>query len=155
MDVIVSAPGVSGCVYVVMDFLAVLEAESLNIIEDLATITLCTDVEYARFGTALAVVDFNNDGVKDVAIGHPYTGADSLQYHGGVTLYTGDVSAQQFQLIPSMTFTCTEHPCGLGRTLFEHNGTIFMGAPEAGAGGTQRGAVLRISNTTGDLLQKY
>ena len=154
MDLIVSAPGVSGCVYVVMAFLTVLQEESLNIIEDLATIKLCTDFEYARFGTAVAVIDINNDGVNDLAIGHPYTGADSLQYHGGVTIYTGD-SGEQFQLIPSIKFTCTEHPCGLGRTLFAHNGTIFMGAPEAGAGGTQRGAVIRICNSTGDLLQGY
>ena len=154
LDIVVSAPGVSGCVYVIMDILSVLAEDSLNIIEDVATIKLCTDIEYARFGTAVAVTDINNDGVNDLVIGHPYNGADSLQYEGGVTIYTGDVSGQQFQLNPSIKFTCTEHPCGLGRTIFAHNGTIFLGAPEAGAGGRQRGAVVRISNSTGDLLKR-
>ena len=51
LDIVVSAPGVSGCVYVIMDILSVLEEDSLNIIEDVATIKLCTDIEYARFKT--------------------------------------------------------------------------------------------------------
>ena len=43
-----SAPGVRGCVYLLKDFQLKLGV-GLNIIEDLADITLCSQEEYARY----------------------------------------------------------------------------------------------------------
>ena len=43
-----SAPGVRGCVYIVKDFEVKLEAEAVNIIEDVADTIICSEQEYAR-----------------------------------------------------------------------------------------------------------
>ena len=42
-----SAPGVRGCVYLLKDVEVALEADGVNIIEDVADITLCSQQEYA------------------------------------------------------------------------------------------------------------
>ena len=44
-----SAPGVRGCVYIVKDFEVKLEAEAVNIIEDVADTIICSEQEYARY----------------------------------------------------------------------------------------------------------
>ena len=128
----VSAPGVRGCVYVLKDFQLKLDSEGLNIIEDIADITLCSQQEYARylravyntilnsghlrFGTSFAVVDMNGDNVSDLVVGHPYSGAEELQYQGGVSVFLGNITADQFSLSssPSFTVRCSDHPCSLG-----------------------------------------
>ncbi|KAG0201713.1 Glycosylphosphatidylinositol specific phospholipase D1 [Mortierella sp. GBA30] len=45
----------------------------------------------SRFGWALAVVDLNEDGVDDLAIGAPGHGAKDLKYDGSVFVYFGHV----------------------------------------------------------------
>ena len=144
MDLIASAPGLRGCVFVVLDYMGKLSHTSTNYIEDVASLEICSESEYARFGSSFVVTDVNGDGVEDIVIGEPYTGAEDLQYHGGVIVYLGDVSNDQYSLTPSTKFTCTESPCGLGSVLYEDAGYLFMGAPNAGVGGRQRGTVLRI-----------
>jgi len=59
-----------------------------------------------RFGTSVAIVDFNADGLNDVAIGAPTVGSETLDYNGQVYIYlnnrlTGIPSA------PSITIDCT------------------------------------------------
>ena len=147
LDVIVSAPGLRGCVFIVFDFENNLSADSSNIIEDVASVEVCSNSEYARFGSSFVVTDVNGDGVKDLIIGEPYTGAENLEYHGGVSVYWGDVTTGQYSLSPGTRLTCTEHPCGLGSVLYEDKGDLYLGAPNAGAGGTQRGAVLKIEKS--------
>ena len=147
LDVVVSAPGVRGCVFIVLDFESNLNVNSSNIIEDVASVQVCSKSEYARFGSSFAVADVNDDGVNDLVIGEPYTGAENLEYHGGVSVYLGDVTTGQYSLSPSTKFTCTEHPCGLGSVLYEDKGDLFLGAPNAGVGGIQRGAVLKIGKS--------
>ena len=69
-----------------------------------------------RFGTSFGVVDMNRDNVSDLVVGHPYSGAEELQYHGGVSVYLGAIRLGEFSLPPSPSFTvlCSEHPCSLG-----------------------------------------
>ncbi|KAF9190439.1 ferrochelatase hem15 [Haplosporangium sp. Z 767] len=43
----------------------------------------------SRFGYALAVVDLNQDGVDDLAVGAPGTGAKDINYGGSVFVYFG------------------------------------------------------------------
>ena len=58
----------------------------------------------------------NGDNVSDLVVGHPYSGAEELQYHGGVSVFLGDIVAGEFSLSssPSFTVRCSEQPCSLG-----------------------------------------
>ena len=71
---------------------------------------------HLRFGTSFAVVDMNGDNVSDLVVGHPYSGAEQLQYQGGVSVFLGDIAAGEFSLSssPSFTVRCSEQPCSLG-----------------------------------------
>ena len=102
----------------------------------------------SRFGTSFAVLDVNVDGVSDLIVGHPYSGAEELQYHGGVSAYLGAISDDgNFSLSASPWFTikCSEQPCGLGGEMAAGDGTVLVGAASAGAGGRMRGAVLAVT----------
>ena len=147
LDLVVSAPGLRGCVFIVLDYNSNLFENYTNIIEEVASVEVCSESEYARFGSSFVVMDANGDGIDDLIIGEPYTGAENLEYHGGVSIYLGDVTTGQYSLSPSTKLTCTEHPCGLGSVLYEDKGDLFLGAPNAGVRGTQRGAVLKIGKS--------
>ena len=89
VDLIASAPGVRGCVYIIMDLeeLPNLSGEYYYI-ED-SPIQICSEVQYARFGTSFSVIDMNIDGVNDLVVGYPYKGAEFLEYEGDVAVYFG------------------------------------------------------------------
>ena len=89
----------------------------------------------------------NGDGVRDLIVGHPYTGAEALQYHGGVSVYLGEVGGD-FSQSPWLTVECSDHPCGLGATMAQSGQEVIVGATTAAAGGRQRGAVLALSPAT-------
>jgi len=145
-DLVASAPGVRGCVYIIMDLEELPNNGQIYYIED-TPMKVCSEDQYARFGFSFSVIDMNKDGVNDLVFGRPYSGAEFLQYHGGVSVYFGQKLDGEYMLerAPSLTYSCSESHCGLGKTIFSHQDDLFIGAPEAGAGGSQRGAVLRIS----------
>ena len=59
------------------------------------------------------------------------------------------LSESTYQLSePPITITCTETPCSVGQTMTDTGGHLIVGAPDAGAGGRQRGAVFVINNET-------
>ncbi|KAF9959576.1 Glycosylphosphatidylinositol specific phospholipase D1 [Modicella reniformis] len=62
-----------------------------NDIQVLATQTLYGDPEepQSRFGYSLAVVDLNQDGIDDLAVGAPGTGAKDINYDGSVHVFFG------------------------------------------------------------------
>merc|ERR1719369_264701 len=145
-DLVVGAPGVRGCVYVLLDYKEILP-EDVVIIEDIADITICGDNEYGRFGTSLAVLDINGDGVKDLVVGEPYSGADTLTYDGGVQVFFGKREGTEFILEKGFSIKCEESPCGLGSkmTLMDYSPPeLLISAPFAGAGGRQRGGVVGV-----------
>eukprot|EP00026_Physarum_polycephalum_P002545 Phypoly_transcript_02552.p1 GENE.Phypoly_transcript_02552~~Phypoly_transcript_02552.p1 ORF type:complete len:849 (+),score=79.56 Phypoly_transcript_02552:187-2733(+) len=97
VDLIVSAPGYSnatlakpqmGCVYFIFGTSNISLPQFVDI-ESIADYKFCGDSSHDRFGHSLAVLDFNRDGVLDVAISSPTTNSDHLVYEvGNLKIYT-------------------------------------------------------------------
>ncbi|NXJ82663.1 PHLD phospholipase, partial [Trogon melanurus] len=100
-----------------------------------------------RFGSALAVLDFNEDGVPDLAIGAPSVGSQFLTYKGAVYVYFG-MEGGGFASEPNVTITCQYPYCNLGWSLLaadldeDGNADLVVGSPYAPGGGQQRGFVV-------------
>ncbi|XP_049740823.1 phosphatidylinositol-glycan-specific phospholipase D isoform X3 [Elephas maximus indicus] len=99
-----------------------------------------------RFGSALAVLDFNKDGVPDLAVGAPSVGSEQLTYKGAVYVYFGSRQGRMSSL-PNITISCQDIYCNLGWTLLatDVNGDsepdLVIGSPFAPGGGKQKGIV--------------
>ncbi|XP_045151688.1 phosphatidylinositol-glycan-specific phospholipase D [Echinops telfairi] len=99
-----------------------------------------------RFGSALAVLDFNVDGMPDLAVGAPSVGSEQLTYKGAVYVYFGSRQGRMSSP-PNITITCQDTYCNLGWTLLatDVNGDskpdLVIGSPFAPGGGKQQGIV--------------
>lgn len=99
-----------------------------------------------RFGSALAVLDFNQDGLPDLAVGAPSVGSEKLTYKGAVYIYFGSKQGG-LSSSPNITISCQDVYCNLGWTLLatdmngdsEHD--LVIGSPFAPGGGEQKGIV--------------
>uniref|UniRef100_A0A8C3TSQ3 Phosphatidylinositol-glycan-specific phospholipase D n=1 Tax=Catharus ustulatus TaxID=91951 RepID=A0A8C3TSQ3_CATUS len=100
-----------------------------------------------RFGSALAVLDFNDDGVPDLAIGAPSVGSQFLTYKGAVYVYFGS-EGRGLAPQPNITITCQYSYCNFGWSLLaadvdgNGNADLVVGSPYAPGGGKQRGFVV-------------
>ncbi|KFW02090.1 Phosphatidylinositol-glycan-specific phospholipase D, partial [Eurypyga helias] len=100
-----------------------------------------------RLGSALAVLDFSEDGVLDLAIGAPSVGSLFLTYKGAVYVYFG-TEGRGLASQPNVTITCQYSYCNLGWSLLaadvDRNGKtdLVVGSPYAPGGGQQRGFVV-------------
>ncbi|XP_046308483.1 phosphatidylinositol-glycan-specific phospholipase D [Marmota monax] len=99
-----------------------------------------------RFGSAVAVLDFNQDGVPDLAVGAPSVGSEQLTYKGAVYVYFGSKQGR-LNSPPNITISCQDTYCNLGWTLLaaDVNGDsepdLVIGSPFAPGGGRQKGIV--------------
>ena len=124
----------------------------MSYIEDIADLTICSEKEYARFGSSLAVIDINLDGVLDIVVGEPYAGADTLSYDGGVQVLFGILQDDDnYNLEDGFKIKCEESPCGLGSAITwleefaeEKGPFLLIGGQFAGIGGRQKGGMVKI-----------
>ncbi|XP_039914213.1 phosphatidylinositol-glycan-specific phospholipase D isoform X6 [Hirundo rustica] len=152
-DLVAGAPGYStmghvqtGRVYVVYGNQSGLPPEDMDL-DGKADQVLQGHQPSGRFGSALAVLDFNEDGLPDLAIGAPSVGSQFLTYKGAVYIYFGTVG-RGLAPQPNVTITCQYSYCNLGWTLLaadvdgNGNADLVVGSPYAPGGGKQRGFVV-------------
>lgn len=107
-----------------------------------------------RFGSAVAVLDFNKDGVPDLAVGAPSVGSKQLTYKGAVYVYFGSKRGSMSPS-PNITISCQDTYCNLGWALVaaDLNGDrepdLVIGSPFAPGGGKQKGIVAAFYSDPG------
>ncbi|XP_073733745.1 phosphatidylinositol-glycan-specific phospholipase D isoform X1 [Callorhinus ursinus] len=151
-DLVVGAPGYSrpghtqvGRVYLLYGSELGLPPIDLDLDKE-AHVTLEGFQPSGRFGSALAVLDFNKDGVPDLAVGAPSVGSEKLVYTGAVYVYFGSRQGGMSSG-PNVTISCQDTYCNLGWTLVaadmneDGEPDLVMGSPFAPGGGRQKGMV--------------
>ncbi|XP_054840693.1 phosphatidylinositol-glycan-specific phospholipase D isoform X2 [Eublepharis macularius] len=152
-DLVVGAPGYSkaghiqiGRVYIVYSNNSGLPHADLNLDQEANEILEGTKPS-GRFGSAVAVLDFNEDGVMDLAVGAPSVGSQDLTYKGSVYVFFGSKGRNGFDNLPNITIVCQEIHCNLGWSLLaadideDGNNDLLVGSPYAPGDGKQRGFV--------------
>ncbi|XP_077209130.1 phosphatidylinositol-glycan-specific phospholipase D [Paroedura picta] len=152
-DLVVGGPGYSkpghvqiGRVYIVYGNSSGLPNADLNLDQEANEILEGTKVS-GRFGSAVAVLDFNVDGIMDLAVGAPSVGSQELSYRGSVYVFFGSSGRKHLNNLPNLTIICQEIYCNLGWSLLavdideDGNNDLLVGSPYAPGSGKQRGFV--------------
>ncbi|XP_025072196.1 phosphatidylinositol-glycan-specific phospholipase D isoform X1 [Alligator sinensis] len=152
-DLVVGAPGYSrlgwvqiGRVYIIYSKQSGLPPVNMNLNKK-ADQVLEGHQPSGRFGSAVSVLDFNEDGVPDLAVGAPSVGSQLLTYKGAVYIYFG-TEGKGFSSWPNITITCQYTYCNLGWSLLaadidgDGRSDLVAGSPYAPGGGKQRGFVV-------------
>ncbi|XP_069709193.1 phosphatidylinositol-glycan-specific phospholipase D isoform X2 [Phaenicophaeus curvirostris] len=152
-DLVVGAPGYStlghiqiGRVYVIYGNQSGLPQEDMDL-DWKADQILHGHQPSGRFGSALAILDFNEDGVLDLAVGAPSVGSQFLTYKGAVYVYFG-TEGRGLLSQPNVTIDCQYSYCNLGWSLLaadvdgDGSADLVVGSPYAPGGGQQRGFVV-------------
>ncbi|XP_044282534.1 phosphatidylinositol-glycan-specific phospholipase D [Varanus komodoensis] len=152
-DLIAGAPGYSqpghiqrGSVYIIYGNESGLPHADLDLDEQADEI-LEGITPSGRFGSALTVLDFNEDGVLDLVVGAPSVGSQRLTYAGSVYIFFGKRERRHLHSLPNITIMCNELYCNLGSSLLaadvdgDGKNDLLVGSPYAPGGGKQRGCV--------------
>ncbi|XP_069586973.1 phosphatidylinositol-glycan-specific phospholipase D isoform X1 [Ranitomeya imitator] len=151
-DLVVGAPGCGtlgnvqvGCVYIVYSNESGLPPDNMDLDKN-ADVLLRGSEPGGRFGSSVAVLDFNVDGQLDLAVGAPSVGSNQLTYKGSVYVYYGSKETG-FSSHPNVTIKCQFSYCNFGWTLLSADVNrdkrldLVVGSPYAPGGGKQRGLV--------------
>lgn len=156
-ELIIGAPGYSdpgspaiGAVYILKGFNA---PGNKNITAGDADIIIKGAEESARFGWSVTAVDINADGLDDLCIGAPNSGAAQRKYSGQIFIYFGNEDLIFNE--PDIVISTDELNGNIGYFLSsgDINGDgyndLLAGSPFYGGGGRQRGiaAVFTSSQT--------
>ncbi|XP_046581198.1 phosphatidylinositol-glycan-specific phospholipase D-like [Haliotis rubra] len=102
----------------------------------------------ARFGSSIAIVDINMDGINDIAVGAPNMGSEStpLKYQGMVYVYYGSRNDMYRFSQVNMTISCKDRlqqwrSLSAGDLNGDGHPDLILGSPFAPGGGQQRGFV--------------
>ncbi|XP_033118373.1 phosphatidylinositol-glycan-specific phospholipase D-like [Anneissia japonica] len=155
-DLIVGAPGYSitndiqlGRVYIIYGSKAKGLPQGEIDLDLSAAIQLTGLQKNGRFGSALAVLDVNLDGISDLVVSAPSVGSTSLTYYGEVYIFLGSKS-NVFGPLPNITIKGQDIEndyYNLGLTLSvgdvnrDGHADLIIGSPFTAAGGHQRGMV--------------
>ncbi|XP_041626694.1 phosphatidylinositol-glycan-specific phospholipase D isoform X1 [Vulpes lagopus] len=151
-DLVVGAPGYSRPGHVQVGRIYLLYGNDLGLppidldLDKEAHVILEGFQSSGRFGSAVAVLDFNQDGVPDLAVGAPSVGSEQLTYTGAVYVYFGSKQGGM-AACPNVTISCQDTYCNLGWTLLaadvneDGEPDLVMGSPFAPGGGKQKGMV--------------
>ncbi|XP_043921681.1 phosphatidylinositol-glycan-specific phospholipase D [Protopterus annectens] len=160
-DLVIGAPGYSqqgnihlGRIYVVYNTGDGLPSDSMDL--DIKADVILEGLEPSgRFGSSVAVLDFNRDGIMDIAVGAPSVGAPDRTYNGHVYVYFGSRErGLGIQNKPSIVINCSETFCNLGWKLLaadmDKDGAddLVTASPYSPGGGSQRGMVAAFYSKT-------
>ncbi|XP_072267711.1 phosphatidylinositol-glycan-specific phospholipase D isoform X2 [Pyxicephalus adspersus] len=157
-DLVIGAPGCSslghiqvGCVYILYGNDSGLPSVNIDLDKE-AAILLKGLEPSGRFGSSVAVLDFNADGQPDLAVGAPSVGAAQLTYKGSIYIFFGS-NNEGLSSQPNVTIKCKETYCNLGWTLLaadvnkDRKDDLVIGSPYAPGGGKQRGLVAAFTSS--------
>ena len=149
-DLVIGAPGYSepkhaaiGCVYVIFGSAQGFPGHGETDIETVAHAQYIGQDDFSRFGSSVALVDFNADSHLDMVVGAPSTGTASLSYHGEVLVFLNTGSGV-FPANPSHVIAGTE---------FHQNFGWSMAAGDVDGDGLADLLVSSPFQSTGDLVQ--
>ncbi|EGG22678.1 glycosylphosphatidylinositol phospholipase D [Cavenderia fasciculata] len=171
-DILVSAPGEgepgsmqTGCVYYILlgpnsNSSSLFGNDGNADIANVASGKVCGTEVHARFGWAIAALDFNLDGVMDLAVGAPSSSNANLKYFGATYVYFGSIDADShtwsLSSQPSILINGTDYHDQAGYILTagdcnaDGHPDLIMGMPTAKSvrQGAQRGKVAIFYSTT-------
>ena len=160
-DLLIGSPGYSipnrpqaGIVYIVLSKDGRLPGNETLDVESVADVRLEGQEAFGRFGSGLAVVDLNRDGLLDVAVGSPSIGTAHLEYTGRVSVFFNSPSG--LPTTTNISFNGTEKQENAGWMLaggdLDGDGfaDLVVGCPfSSGASGLdQAGRVMVFASST-------